>query len=263
LIPILAYHKVDTQFEWGITTVLPRLFEKQIKFLAENGFHSIGLSDYMSDQVSFKRPIIITFDDSFQSIFRYAYPILNEYGFTATIFVITNFIGKRNLWDHNLGGKSCWHMGWKEIEQLKAAHWEIGSHTATHLDLTDLSDQQLEDELITSRNDLSQHLGEETQFISYPFNRYNIKVLHAVQKVGYRGGCCLVSTKKVPGYLQHYAIPRTGVYGIDDLYWFKIKLQPNSIIKIDNLRQKFISFLSTGSIYYNKIRRLKKNILQI
>lgn len=258
-IPILAYHKVDNHFEWGINTVSTRLFEKQIKFLAKNGFTSTRLDDCLTNQIECKKPIIITFDDSYKSIFKYAFPILQKYGFIATIFVISEYVGKKNIWDINLAGKIDWHLSWDEIRDLKNWGWEIGSHTATHPDLTKLTHNELVKELSSSKYQLEKQLGIPVNLISYPFNRFNNYVIKLTKELGYKGGCCLANNNSIPQQLVQFSISRKGVYTIDELFWFKLKLQHNAISKIDDIRQKIICFCSRGSIYYTQLKN-KKNV---
>jgi len=259
-IPILAYHKIDTQFEWGINTVSPRLFERQIRFLAENGYQTISLEDYLFNQKKVARPIVITFDDAYQSVYRFGYPILKKYGFTATIFVIADYIGKENGWDVQLNGTIDKHLSWDEIRFLIDAGWEIGSHSSTHPDLTRLAHADLWYELAASRQQLEQNLHLAIKFISYPFNRVNDHVMQQAIDAGYEGGCCLadkhIGTEK---YIP-FAIPRIGVYSIDTLFWFKQRLTSNLVYTLDRLRLKAICFCANGSIYYKRIKKDKKNI---
>ena len=89
-IPILAFHKVDSAFEWSITRTKPRQFRKILAYLRKEGYTSISLQQLVNPTSQFpEKPIILTFDDSYESIFLNAFPIMQEYGFTGTIFIIT------------------------------------------------------------------------------------------------------------------------------------------------------------------------------
>ena len=259
-ISILAYHKVDFQSEWGINTVSPRLFEKQVKFLADNNFSSISLIDYIKKRIIYDKPVIFTFDDSYNSIYKYAFPILNKYGFKATMFVISEFVGKSNLWDVNLGRKKSRHLNWNEIVQLMNSGWEIGSHTATHPDLTRLTQNELLHELSFSKEKLEQKLSIPINVISYPFNRFNIDTIQAVRVAGYKGGCCLSANKSIPQKFYKFTIPRKGVYSIDKFFWFKLKLNNKYVSSVDDLKQKIICTCAKGTVYYKQLKKIKKNI---
>lgn len=252
-VPILAYHKVSDQFEWGINNVPIRSFENQIKYLTENHFYTISLEQYLNGEFSVgltRQPVIITFDDADESVFHHAFPILSTYGFTATLFVISNFVGKLNSWDANLGGIYSRHLGWEEILKLANEGWEIGSHTATHRDLLGLSDYDVKMELQFSRDIIEQNAQRPLRFISYPFSRFDYRIFLMAQQLGYAGGCGLsVSRNGIPAAFN---IQRHGVYSIDTLCWFKQKLS-NS--KVEQLKQRIISFGSMGTVLYQKYRK--------
>jgi peptidoglycan/xylan/chitin deacetylase (PgdA/CDA1 family) len=252
-VPILAYHKISDQFEWGINNVPIRSFENQIKYLAENHFYTISLEQYLCDEFSAnseRHPVIITFDDADESVLHHAFPILYAYRFTATLFVISNYVGKLNSWDANLGGIYSRHLGWEEIKELAEVGWEIGSHTATHRDLRGLSDNELNLELQFSKELIERNVQKPIRFLSYPFGRFDYRVCLTAQQLGYSGGCGLsVSQYGIPAAFN---IRRHGVYLIDTLFWFKRKLS-NS--KIEQLKQRIISFGSKGTVFYQKYRK--------
>lgn len=254
-VPILAYHKVSNQFEWGINTVSIRSFENQVKYLSENHYYAISLEQYCNDDFQFKskyNPVIITFDDADESVYHQAFPILRTYGFTASVFVISGYVGKINSWDANLGGISSKHLSWEQIRQLANENWEIGSHTATHRDLLGLSNHEVQRELQSSKEIIEQNVDRPVRFISYPFNRFDSRIIVEAQQIGYRGGCTLSLKKNLNGAPKQFIIQRHGVYSIDSVYWFKKKLS-NS--KIEQVKQRIISFASIGTILYNRYRK--------
>ncbi|MBD3290124.1 polysaccharide deacetylase family protein [candidate division KSB1 bacterium] len=259
-IPILAYHKIDTALEWGINTVSPRAFEKQIRFLHERGFQSVKIEDIIFGDVQAAKPVVITFDDAYRSVYEHAFPVLARYGFTATVFVVSEYIGKCNSWDVNLGGRTCMHLDFQQLRELIAAGWEIGSHTATHADLIGLSPEKQLTELRSSKIDLENRLSAPVRIISYPYNRYNSVVIGQAIAAGYDGGCCLAPDNSIAPHLKIYAIPRMGVYAIDSLLWFKLKLEHPLCTRLDNIRQKAISFFANGSVYYHRMKKIKKSI---
>jgi peptidoglycan/xylan/chitin deacetylase (PgdA/CDA1 family) len=252
-VPILAYHKVSDRFEWGINTVPICSFKNQIKYLSENRFYAISLEQYLNGGFSTSsktQPVIITFDDADESVYYHAFPILSAYGFTATLFVVSNYVGKLNSWDANLGGIYSRHLGWEEIKKLANEGWEIGSHTATHRDLMGLSIDEAKMELQLSREVIEQKVQRPIRFISYPFSRFDYRVFLLAQQLGYLGGCALsISRSGIP---KEFNMPRKAVYLIDSLFWFKQKLT-NS--KIEQIKQRIISYGSRGTVLYQKYRK--------
>lgn len=255
VVPILAYHKVSNRFEWGINNVSIQSFENQINYLSENHYYTISLEQFLktSFQIDSKRrPVVITFDDGDESIYHNAFPILEQHRFTATIFVISNYVGKLNSWDANLGRIYSRHLCWDQIIELLKAGWEIGSHTATHRDLLGLSPDESKYELQSSRERIEQQVERPIPFISYPFNRYDRRIISLAQQVGYTGGCGLSPQSRLNGAPQEFNIQRYGVYAIDNRYAFEMKLS-NS--KIEQFKQRIISFASIGTILYHRYRK--------
>jgi len=254
-VPKLAYHKVGNKFEWGLNTIPIRVFERQVKYLSENNYYTISLNQYLNHDFKINhqhRPIIITFDDADESVYYNAFPILKTYGFKATLFVISDFVGKENSWDANLGGIYSKHLEWEQIKKLSNDGWEIGSHTATHRDLLGLSKCEAEQEINLSKEMIAEKVGKPIHFLSYPFNRFDDTIIALAQHADYRGGCTLSSNKRLNGSPKQFNIQRYGVYSIDTLYWFKKKLSES---KIEQLKQRIISFASMGTILYKRYRK--------
>ena len=132
--PVLVYHKVDNEFEYGLTRVSVNTFRKQIKWLSDNNYKLVNISD-IKTAVPDEKVAAVTFDDAYESVYTNAYPILKQYGYTATVYVITDYIGKENDWDLNVGWKKFRHLNSDHIKELVEAGWEIGSHTCSHRDL--------------------------------------------------------------------------------------------------------------------------------
>ncbi len=79
-VPVLAYHKVDSKKELGITLISPSKFERQIEFLKQSGYNSISPQS-LFDQIKSDKSVLITFDDGYEGIYNYAYPIIKKYNF--------------------------------------------------------------------------------------------------------------------------------------------------------------------------------------
>ena len=98
-IPIITYHKISNQKEFGLTTVSKRQFEIQMKYLKSNGYTSVCFKNLTQEYSLPEKPIIITFDDGYESIYQNAFPILKKYNFMAVVYIITDYIGRFNLWE--------------------------------------------------------------------------------------------------------------------------------------------------------------------
>ncbi len=128
-IPILTYHETyEHQGEYGITTAL---FEEHMKALSEAGCTAVDFSDLRAYVLEGRplpeRPILITFDDGYLCNFEQAGPVLDKYGFKATVFAIGVSVGKDAYKD--TGKKMNPHFGADEaMEMIGKGLFSVQSH---------------------------------------------------------------------------------------------------------------------------------------
>lgn len=256
-VPVLTYHQIHPFLNLGITSVHPNQFHTQIEYLAKNGYKSLTLKELVNQQ-SFERDekyVVITFDDAYRCIFEYAYPVLKSFGFKATIFVIANYVGKLNQWDYCILNNKFYHCDWLHLKILQENGWEIGSHSLSHRALTNVSCDEAWHEIKYSKEIIEKHLNCEVNFFSFPFGKYNHKLLQMVLEAGYSGGCTL-GKKSRSSLNKLKIIDRRGVYLIDPLMLFKAKLKNNKILgHFEDLKQEVLSFFSNGTILYHNLKK--------
>ncbi len=97
-IPILSYHKITPQKEFGINTVTPARFRQQMQYLREKKFQSVTFQDIIHGHLP-PKPILITFDDGYACVYDHALPILKSINFRAVIFNHNRLSGQKNSWD--------------------------------------------------------------------------------------------------------------------------------------------------------------------
>jgi peptidoglycan/xylan/chitin deacetylase (PgdA/CDA1 family) len=149
------------------TRTSPRVFEEQMKFLHENGYSSIKLSELpdATEKVhGGRRPLVITFDDGYKDFLVNAFPIMNKYGFTATVFLATGMLGSRSS---TFGGKEL--LDWSDVRELRKRGVIFGSHTVNHRILKKLAFEELEAEIGKSKIEIESRLGEPVESFSYPY----------------------------------------------------------------------------------------------
>ncbi len=247
-VPILTYHKVDTRFEFGITRVSPREFEKHIKFFNEQGYKAITVTEARNLKTNEDKFICITFDDGYEDIFYYAFPILKRYGFRATVFVISNFVGRTNNWDFGFGIRFK-HLNWEQIKILFDNGWEIGSHSANHRALTFLDDEEVKFEVESSKYEIEKNLGAVVKSFAPPFSRYDENIARIVFGCGYEGIYALTNGEKIDGVYHRFA-----VYTIDSIASLKRKIEGAKFEKIKlNLINSFSEFTILINYAKNKI----------
>jgi len=130
------------------------------------------------------RAILITFDDGYRDFLTYAWSLLKRYGFSATVFLVANEIGKSNQWDR-VYGEEVPLLGWGEIRQLQSEGVEFGSHSATHQPLTGLSITDVVCEGIRSRAILERELQTPIRAFAYPYGDVDQVVQHLIGACGY------------------------------------------------------------------------------
>jgi peptidoglycan/xylan/chitin deacetylase (PgdA/CDA1 family) len=179
--PILLYHHVAQPGDSVSNTskiyyVPPDEFETQLKALHDWGYMTIStfqLQKAILDGAPLPaHPVVITFDDGNLDVYQNAFPIMQKYGFTGTVYIIVNQL-------HANG-----YMNPDQIKTLAASGWEIGSHSLSHHDLR-LDPARLEAESAQSRLILEQTLGVSVRTFAYPYGLADEAVTRRVQDDGY------------------------------------------------------------------------------
>jgi len=157
----------------------PTVFESQLITLKNYGYTPIHLKqliDYYNNKSPLpSKPIVITFDDGFRDNYLVVYPILKKYNFFATIFLATNFIGKKASFAKNLIDQKRPMLNREEIEKMSQAGFFFANHFGSHLPLTELNKDQITTEYHQAKDFIQSFPGRNFLFnvIAYPKNRNN------------------------------------------------------------------------------------------
>ncbi len=250
---ILAYHQVDSRFDFGLTRVTPQQFQRQMRVLSINGFRGVPIREYIRNNggEDSKKRIGLTFDDGYASFTEHAAPVMQEHGFRGSIFVVTEFAGKENRWDVNLFWRRFRHLSWTELRTLSHQGWEIGSHSCSHAYLPDLNDAELWREVSESKAELEQHLGSTVESFCLPYGRGNARVFDAIASAGYQTALSLGQIGELHNRVR--VLRRQGVYRFDTDGAFQRKLFAANDDPWQNFRQRCISSFSMGSIIVKRL----------
>ena len=189
--PVLCYHRIGGPLELGVTRVGRSVFARQMTALARAGWRTLSLDQFSKPLTSHLSPLtfLLTFDDGYASLAEHAYPILVDLGFTATTFLITDYVGKTNDWDVRYTWSRLPHLTWRQIEQWRARGFHFASHGATHRRLTWLAGEEVATELGRSREQLVERLGPDGgTAIAYPFGAVDERVVECARAAGYELG---------------------------------------------------------------------------
>ena len=210
--PILCYHKVERRHELGVTRISPRRFARQLQRLSDAGWRSLTLAELTAcvrgERAAGPGELAITFDDAYRGLRDHAFPVLEEHGFSATCFVITEYAGRLNRWDVAYGGRRFAHLAWRDMRKWQGRGIEFASHTATHPRLTWVGDSRLATELSASRAALADALDVDTTVLSYPFGACGLRERDRARHEGYDVGFTLARRWRGDAML----VPRTPVY---------------------------------------------------
>ncbi|MBO0653314.1 polysaccharide deacetylase family protein [Streptomyces triculaminicus] len=214
-VPILMYHSVahsPARAAYGLS-VSPASFGEQMGLLARHGFTPLtagGLAAAWRTGAALPpKPVLITFDDGYEGVHRYALPVLAAYGFTATLFASTGWLRG----EHETGGALDLMLHWEQVRELAAAGLEIGGHSHTHPQLDQLTDDRLRFEVTHCRDVLTSELGHPPESFAYPYGYSSRRVRDTVRAAGFgvslAVGNALAARRQGPYALERVTVRRS------------------------------------------------------
>ncbi|MFK0161946.1 polysaccharide deacetylase family protein [Rhizobium sp. NPDC090279] len=215
-VPILAYHQIavppSRKAPFRSMVVHPEAFHSQMEWLKRLGIQGMTLREAMPYIRGEKtgKVAAITFDDSYANVYENALPVLQEFGFTATNFVVVNQIGGGNVWDAPLGVAQAPCM---TVGQLK--HWhslghEVGSHTLDHVRLPRLPMEEARRQITHSREMLEDLLDEGVSSFCFPYGDETPLDRVLVYEAGYSAATTTLRGRARPGS-DPFGLPRATV----------------------------------------------------
>ena len=205
---------------------------KQFEYLKKQGYKTITFKDLKKPDDGSKK-IILTFDDGYVDNYNLLFPLLKQYQFTAVIFLVTR--QTRNEWGIVEGEPALNLMNEAQVKEMHEYGVEFGGHTRSHVNLAQLSYEDLVDEVAGCKLDVERIINTPIISFCYPFGASSEQVKRVVNEAGYLYG---ISTKTGPTNME------------DDL--FKIK-------RIDiSYRTSLSRFRTKVSGYYFKSSFLQR-----
>lgn len=228
-VPILMYHGVNDT-EGSTLFVSPRNFERQMRFLHDDGYNVISF-DALVKGISEKKvfppkTVVITFDDGYVDNYVNAFPVLARYKMPAIIFIATAYVSKEEG-----------YLTWDQVRLMQSNRMDFGGHTRDHVYLPDVKDESvLAEEVAGCKVDIEKNTGKRADYFCYPSGGYDDRVLEAVKKAGYKGAC---TTNRGKDRANR------------DVY------ELNRVKVTDSDANKPLHFRAKLSGYYNLFRRIK------
>ena len=226
---VLCYHAVSRSWPAPLS-VLPERLDEQLELLLGRGYQGVTFTEAVTGP-RHDKTLAVTFDDAYVSTLRLGLPILQRHGLPATVFAPSDYVDserpiawegmERWLGTEHEGELRC--MTAQELGELRAAGWEVGSHTCSHPKLPTLTPDQLSGELSRSKEALEQKLSAPCTSIAYPYGAVDSRVARAADEAGYAAGAALATAA---GPSAPHCWPRVGAYHSDSLKRFRLKVSP-------------------------------------
>ena len=163
----------------------PRRFKQMMRWFVTAGYKTATLSQWLEDNLPEKR-ILITFDDGYDDLYDRFLPLAIEHNLTAVIFLVADHIGGSNIFDQKTGLRARKLLTWSQIREMQKYGIEFGSHTLSHPNLPDVSDEQLRREVRDSKHRLEDALGTEVTSFAYPYGGVDRRVRSAAAEAEYK-----------------------------------------------------------------------------
>lgn len=221
---ILCYHGVapstsaeDPEF----LRVDPDDFRSQLELLMRAGFRFVTVADFARTAAGAAPPpglVAISFDDGMHDNHAVALPILRDLGVPATVYVSTGLIGKPNPWIDARAGSRM--MTEDELREMADAGIELGAHTVTHPDLSQLDYEACLREMTGSRDALAEITGRPVRTFAYPFCLYGEAAVAAARDAGFEAAVTCWNR----GSWDRFEMKRTMITGKDGPASFVLKL---------------------------------------
>jgi len=204
------------------------VFARQMTTLARAGWKTLTLDQFAErlqpGYSAFRTPhsaFLLTFDDGYASLAEHVYPVLADVGFTATTFLITDYVGRLNTWDVRYTWDRLAHLDWDTIGRWQERRFDFASHSASHARLTWLSDAEAAAELERSRQTLRHRLGPKaTRAVAYPFGARDERIERLARAAGYelgfggvRGNGSPLALARLPVYVWDVGSIPVGLQG--------------------------------------------------
>jgi peptidoglycan/xylan/chitin deacetylase (PgdA/CDA1 family) len=157
---ILCYHEIEA--------LQRSRFELQLDWFKRCGYEFLSLSGAL-ERLD-EKCMVASFDDGDHTLFEVAKPVLDEHGIKAIVYLTTDYVLRGNTYRSSVPTRA---VTWEQLGVWLEAGHEIGSHTHTHANLTQCTDEEALAELAKSREIVRRELGVDIRHFAYPWGQHD------------------------------------------------------------------------------------------
>jgi len=195
-IKVLMYHKIVEKENYSNslwTNVSREQFKRHLMLLEKWAFTPITFRDYLlftKDKLLLPRkPVILTFDDGYEEVYKIAFTMLKDLGWNAVVFVLGDQRIKIDVWNNVLGTGNPNLLDPDQIREMNDAGFEIGSHSMSHLYLPSETEVNAWYEIERSKQELESLINRNVNSFCYPYGAVTNYLKQMVKEAGYNIGC--------------------------------------------------------------------------
>lgn len=231
---ILMYHMVSEQQpgqKFKGLRVTPERFERQVRYLKENGWQFFTMSELMAASSLPEKSVAITFDDGYEDNYLNAYPVLKKYDARATLYLVVD----RHDRDWSVNKKAHHNTGElarenklsdEQIrEMLGSGVFELGAHTLTHVNLKNADTETKNREIGDSKLQLEQAFSVPVNSFAYPFGIYDSQDVEIASRAGYTSSVTTIDGIDEQLHTHPQELKRVKISGKDNFLAFRMRMK--------------------------------------
>ncbi|AKH20860.1 polysaccharide deacetylase family protein [Sedimenticola thiotaurini] len=231
---ILMYHMVAEHRKgarFNKLRVRPGMFERQVRWLKEQGWHFASMTDLMQNRKLPEKTVVITFDDGYADNYLQAYPVLKKYGAKATLYLVVDRFDRD--WStskkaHHDSGELMHEPKLSDDqvrEMLASGLVELGGHTLTHANLAKLDREARTREVVSGREQLQQTFGQPVSSFAYPFGIYDEQDVSICAEAGFLSAVTTEEGINRDRFSDPYRLKRVKISGKDSMLAFRLRMK--------------------------------------
>lgn len=229
---ILMYHMIRGRVRDGRFNklrVAPAEFERQLKWLVDNGWRFAFLSELA--EIDAPKTVVLTFDDGYRDNYAAAHPLIMKYGAKATLFLVVDRFDRD--WSttkkaHHDSGELMREPKLTDAqvrEMLQSGAWELGAHTLTHALLPGIAYGEKRREIDGGKNELERTFATRVSSFAYPFGIFGEDDEALAAEAGYAFAVTTDAGISVDRRAEALRLKRVKISGKEGALGFSIRLR--------------------------------------